>query len=106
MADGKIAQFIEMCRTKWRRLSRLELRFCLCCDIPFPSAGPDERICPRCTRKHDDARARAVLEPEHRAAVDFFDDTFDVEQLDRAKRAFKHDSERRSKRQKKTEEPC
>lgn len=89
----------EKARTKWKRASTLRLRVCINCRLRFPSAGSDERRCSKCTKKMEDARARAFTSSPESDVKDLLDDWFDEELIERRKREVKHDSERRSRRQ-------
>lgn len=93
--NGKTAR----AKTKWKKSARTRLRICLGCGKVFPSAGAEERMCARCTRRIEDARARACTDNPDRAISEFFDSYFDPDLVDRRKREEKHDSERRIRRQ-------
>ena len=85
----------EKVRTKWKRSSSLRLRRCMGCHVLVPSAGPDERRCFKCTKRLDDARARAYTPNPETEFKKFMDEWFDDELVDRRRREEKHDSERR-----------
>lgn len=96
-SSKKVSQY-EQARTKWRPSSRLRLRVCLECRERFPSAGPDSRFCPKCTRKIEDVRARMFTESPTRVLLDELDELFDSELAPRAKSRLLLDSVAREKR--------
>lgn len=88
----------EKARTKWKHSSSCRLRRCINCEQLFPSAGPDERRCPKCAKSMEDARARAYAPNPEAELKEFLDEHFDPEMVERRKREEKHDSERRIRR--------
>lgn len=85
----------EKARTKWKRASCLRLRPCIGCQHRFPSAGAEERRCTRCTKKLDDARARAFTDNPENKAKEELESIFDIDIAVKRTRNEAHDSERR-----------
>ena len=88
-------QLVEHARTKWKRVSNLRLRPCIGCTHVFPSAGAEERRCIKCTKKLDDARARAFTDSPEQKTKEELEAIFDLDIAAKRVRNAKHDSERR-----------
>ena len=86
-------------QTKWRQASRTRLRRCLQCDCLFASAGAEERICHKCSRRIEDSRVRAYTETDGRELLDELDDWFDLDRVTRERRSKDMDDEDRLRRQ-------
>lgn len=90
----------EKARTKWKHASSCRLRQCINCKQLFPSAGPDERRCPKCAKSVEDARARAFAPNPEADLKAFLEDHFDPDLVERRKREKEYDTTRRIRRQK------
>lgn len=91
-------QKVVIAKVPFKRVWLTRLRRCVDCGNLFPSHGPEERFCQKCSCRINDSRARAAFDSPQREILDFIDDTFDKDMYDRRKRDKIHDDNMRRER--------